>query len=417
MIDEKTAFYEAWRKNGLPYGNDPIDVYHEPYIIEKDEALQFQEVTQSLHNLIEKITRLFIDGHFRKVYQFDPRLFELILHDPGYSISSPFCRWDSFYDRANLKFIELNTDGTSGMCYVEELERIFLQHLDRAHINSCHFKEKILQTLIHCYKEFCQPSQGQHRNFDDHPQIAIIDWEDVPTRPEQLSLCHFFEQNGFSAILADPRSLNYRGKHLFKDDFRIDLIYRRVVTREYLEKWNEVSAMTKAFLDQNVCVVGSFRSEIGFDKRTFVILSSHDYDSFFTPEENHYRSLHIPWTRLLEEGIETYQHEEIHLPDYLMRHPEQFILKPPSSNRGKGVVSGDGLSKEKWINQIRKRLGTGDIVQERVSVPKWGPKNWGLHLGHFIFNGVLAGWMCRGGLDPILSDRSDDYLIPCFLET
>lgn len=419
-MDKKEKFYQDWTRVSPPYGRGVLDVYHKPYLISKEEEIFFAQVVETFHTIIEKITMLFIQGQFREILKFSPRLYDLILADPGYSMASPFCRWDSFYfsNRLNessgehaLKFLELNTDGTSAMTYVEALDDLFLETFGEWRgWTPCHLKEKVLGTLLGCYKGF-------RWKKEEKPQIAIIGWPSLPTRPEHMVLCDFFNQSGYSTVWADPRTLTYDGTCLWKDGFRIDLIYRRVVTTEYLRFWDDVKDLTQAYLDGNVCLAGSFRSQIGFDKRTFAILSSPEFNLLFTPEENRMNQFCIPWTRVLEDQYTTFREQEIPLLEFVLKNKDQWILKPPDANRGRGVVFGSQIDQSQWEQEIKNKIGTGYIVQEQVPMPLWGDHQWGLHLGHFVFGGKLAGWMCRAGKDQILSDRSDDRLLPCLAMT
>lgn len=350
-----------------------------------------------------------MNGLFRDVLTFDRRLLDLILADPGYSFACPIARWDSFYDGGtNLKFLELNTDGTSGMAYIEELERLYLSLFHPGTAAPCRFKEKILETLIACYDHFASKETGK-------PRIAIVDWEDVATRSEQEYFRKFFHDEGYEAILADPRSLTYDGRHLWYKDFQIDLIYRRVVTGEYMTRLNEVEAMTHAYLDQNVCMAGSFRSQIGFDKRIFEILSSEEYDAFFTPAENVLRKRHIPWTRVLHTRTVQYKGHSLRIPEDLKALRHEFVIKPPDLNRGQGIVIGSEVSPEFWEKRVKEGVKESHIVQERLKVPAWKNSDLGFHLGHFVLNGELSGWMCRLAKQNVLNDQSDERLIPCFV--
>ncbi|MBI1871150.1 MAG: hypothetical protein HYS07_08175 [Chlamydiae bacterium] len=405
-MDNVQNFYHAWSLKGISYGGKSLEVCHEPYLIEEKDALSFKKDLEILHSTVEKVTTLFIKGEFRELYSFDSRLMDLILAHPGYSVSCPLTRWDSFWDGENLKLLELNTDGTSGMAYVEALNRIYIESFPGEERVYSSLRKRVLDTLLDCYHEFS-------KRRVEVPQIAIVDWKDVATRPEQIDLAHYFNQMGISTVLADPRELRYDGTFLWKDDFRIDLIYRRVVTREYLEAWDKVKPMTKAYFDQNVCVVGSFRSQIGFDKRTFTILSSPEFEIFFTPQENQLKSFLIPWTRSLQRTKTEFHRALIEIPQYVIDNPSLFVLKPPSLNRGRGVLMGSDIDHDQWKEEVIRRLNGGDIVQEKLQVPL--RKGVGIHLGHFVFGGKLAGWMCRMGRDAVLGDFSDDYLVPCLI--
>jgi len=58
------------------------------------------------------------------------------------------------------------------------------------------------------------------------PQIAIVDWGDVPTVSEFEILQERFERMGIPTLIADPRELEWDGKSLAARDIKIDLVYR-----------------------------------------------------------------------------------------------------------------------------------------------------------------------------------------------
>ncbi|MBI1884052.1 MAG: hypothetical protein HYS08_07595 [Chlamydiae bacterium] len=403
---KEKEFYRLWEENSLLYGKNHLRIHHEPYLISSEQSSFFRKSVEFLQGLIEKVTGLFINEKFRDILKFDPRLLDLILADPGYSMACPIGRWDSFFDGKNLQFLELNTDGTSGMAYVEELDSLYQKKFpSNKKSYPCEFKKKVLDVLLNCFQE-CRQRRVEK------PQIAIVDWENVSTRPEQEVLSFYFQNQGYSSILADPRSLSYDGHILSKEGFRIDLIYRRVVTGEYLEAWSEVKAMTRAYLDQNVCMMGSLRSQIGFDKRTLAILSDPMFDTYFTSEERALCARHIPWTRVLKEGETVFRGERFSIPENLVKNQSLFILKPSDLNRGRGIVFGSQVSAVKWEKEVKRGLGRNYVVQEQLPMPRW-KDDWGFHLGHFVFGGKLSGWMCRISHDFILGDTSDERLIPC----
>ncbi len=405
-VEANLRYKTLWRETGLTYGGEPLPIHNKPYLISQTEALSFKTKVETLQGMVERITVLFLKGQFHDIFRFDENLLKLIQANPGFSAFCPFARWDSFYDGKNLKFLELNTDGTSGMVYMEELNRVYTQVFHAQGVETSSLKEDVLRTLLRCY-------QGFSKKRSEKPQISIVDWADVATRSEQEALCWFFKEKGYSTILADPRKLSYDGKALYDGDFRIDLIYRRVVTGEYLNALEKLHALTESYLDKNVCMVGSFRSQIGFDKRVFVILSCLEFDSLFSPFENQLRRECIPWTRLLKSGTTSFNDRTIELLDFLIQNPEQFILKPPSLNRGQGIIFGSQVSQQTWQNAIHQHLDTGYIVQERLPIPQWD--GMGFHLGHFIFGGKLSGWMGRISSDPFLHEQAQERWVPCFL--
>lgn len=399
-------FYDLWKQSGLLYAGKLLEVSHRPFVICSREARHYADIVSRLQELAIHVTRRFIGGSYRDFFSFDSRLMELILADPGYDDVIPFCRWDSYPvpgDRAagtdgGIKFLELNTDGTSGMAYVEALEKIYLEVFNPPDLRACRMKQQILDTLLKCYRGF----KGRR---DEVPQIAIVDWEDVATRPEQIELCRYFSSQGVHTIVADPRRLTFDGAALWCDKYRIDLIYRRVVTREYLDCWDDVLAMTQAYVSGIVCVAGSFRSQIAFDKRLFALMSMMADEQRFDAQENRVILAHLPWTRLLDCCD----------PEFLMNRQDELLLKPHDLNRGRGIVSGRDVTSEGWKQALNTSMNSQYIVQERVKPVCLNPSGAVAHLGHYVFGGCPSGWMVRVAGDLVLTDESSEVLAPCLL--
>ena len=55
------------------------------------------------------------------------------------------------------------------------------------------------------------------------PQMAIVDWKEVPTWSEFEILKERFEKMGIPVVLADPRELEFDGKRLGGQGKKIDL--------------------------------------------------------------------------------------------------------------------------------------------------------------------------------------------------
>lgn len=77
-----------------------------------------KETAGTAHRILVKvIERYLADPEYRRAFDFDPRLEELILLPRGYDSVLPFARVDTFLDEDDyrVKFCEFNADGSSGM--------------------------------------------------------------------------------------------------------------------------------------------------------------------------------------------------------------------------------------------------------------------------------------------------------------
>jgi len=417
-------FEERAAKSHLRYAGKALLVGFYPFIISEEEVRYIAGVVESLIEIMEKITRLFLsEPQIRRQFNFSPEQLELIEIEPGYQQAIPCARFDSFYDGDDLRFSELNTDGSSGMDSADRISSIYFssppiqEFFQTTPIRFFHTCQGVLETLLACYREF------SGKDYADRPRIAIVDWKEVRTSAEFLGLSEFCCEQGYETVIADPRELEYDGKTLSYRGLKIDVVYRRVVSHEYIERLDEVKPMTRAFRDHNVCVVGSFRSDVGFSKRVFAIIHNPELSVFFTEEERRLAKQHVPWTHLFGDVTAEYEDQKVSIPELARRSKDNFVLKPSSLYEGRGVKIGAVMQKEEWEEAIAAALKDDYVLQERIHLPSMPIAVWTdgmemeqrlLHLGEFVFGGRFRGLYCRAANSLVIDRSSKELLLPAF---
>src|SRR5438034_540754 len=159
------------------------------------------------------------------------------------------------------------------------------------HVHSSPLSAKLLDALVMSYLDWGGPSAK--------PQIAIVDWEDVPTMSEFEILKERFERMGIPTLIADPRELEWDGKSLVARDKKIDLVYRRVLINDIVAKPAECSALVKAYSANAVCMANNFRCKIPHVKAFFAVLTDEQNGALFSHGERELIRNHIPWTRVV----------------------------------------------------------------------------------------------------------------------
>jgi uncharacterized circularly permuted ATP-grasp superfamily protein len=205
---------------------------------------------------------------------------------------------------------------------------------------------------------------------ESHPQIAIVDWEGVSTASEFEVLKQYFESAGYRTLIVDPRKLEYDGERLSAGDFRIDIVYKRVIIHEFLERFDDTHPLARAYSDQNVCMANSFRAKIAHKKAGFAVLSDPKYADLFSDQELSILRRHIPWTRIVREGLTSFEECERELNEILRTEQQRLVLKPNDDYGGHGVVMGWECTPEEWERTIAQAFDHEYVVQERVAVKK-----------------------------------------------
>lgn len=296
----------------------------------------------------------------------------LIRHDPGFRDPSPVSRLDAFFvgESGGLRFTEYNAETPAGGAYNDVLTeafyglpitREFLKHWDLRPLPARH---NVLHALLDAYEQW-----SGKRTL---PRIAIVDWAEVPTRNEFILFQDYFARQGIDCVIADPREMEYTGGRLMAEGGAVDLIYKRVLITELVERGGIDHPMIRAVRDGAVCMVNPLRCKILHKKASLAVLSDERNASLFSGEEREAIDAHIPWTRVVEERRTTVPgstEEQLDLLPFIAAHRDQLVLKPNDEYGGKGIVLGWEVDQTAWEESIRTALGEPYIVQQRVALP------------------------------------------------
>lgn len=300
----------------------------------------------------------------------------LVLADPGYRSPSPHGRLDCFEDPATggLALTEYNAETPAGAGFNDLLTEAFaaipvMRRFRREFdLRPLPARPGVATVLLDAWREF---SGGWGR-----PRIAIVDWEDVPTVVEFEIFQAYFASLGLETVIVDPRAMEYQGGRLSAAGGPVDLIYKRVLINELIEREGLDHPMVRAVRDRAACMVNPFRCKLLHKKASLAVLSDERNARLFPAAERHLIAAHIPWTRVVEERHTVYRDKRIDLLPWIAGHREQLVLKPNDDYGGAGVVLGWTVSAEAWEAEVRKAVAAPYIVQERVVIPAEPYPSW-----------------------------------------
>jgi uncharacterized circularly permuted ATP-grasp superfamily protein len=359
----------AQRELGLLHGNRPTCPFLRPHILTRAQYAAIEAATEIIAGAFEKlIARTLEDQQLMNTFGLTLAEEQMARIDPGYSAVCVTSRLDAYLTDSGFQFLEYNAENPAGISDQMQLEKILLKlphmrdFLDQHEHWTPKPHERLLDSLLATYREW----GGQ----EPSPQIAIVDWEGVSTASEFEVLRQYFESKGCGTIIVDPRVLEYDGERLQAGTFRIDIVYKRVIIHEFLEKFDDTHPLSRAYRDRNVCMANSFRAKVAHKKAGFAILSDPQYADLFTEVELNTLRQHIPWTRIVRKGTTWFDHGERELSEILRTERERLVLKPNDDYGGHGVVMGWECSSDEWEQTIAQALARDYVVQERVPVKK-----------------------------------------------
>jgi uncharacterized circularly permuted ATP-grasp superfamily protein len=297
---------------------------------------------------------------------------ETVVREPfGFDEPSPSSRMDSFYlpDRGIVQLTEYNAEIPAGQGYTDVLAEVFygtraMAEFQRTYeVTPLPTRNQMLHALLDSYRRW----GGRAR-----PHIAILDWKEVPTYSEFVLFQEYFESQGYRAQIVDPRACEYRDGKLFAGDYPINLIYKRVLISELVERGDLGlnHPVVRAVRDNAACMVNPFACKILHKKASLAVLTDERNENLFTAEERQAIAASIPWTRVLEERKTLYDGQTVDLMPFLAGHKDEFVVKPNDEYGGKGVVLGWTVSQSEWESILRERLEEPTIAQKKVTLPE-----------------------------------------------
>ncbi|MDD3839051.1 MAG: glutathionylspermidine synthase family protein [Clostridia bacterium] len=397
------------------YKGRTIDFLYQPMFFDSTDIERLKTASEMLMNIIDKVIQEYLrNKQFREHFGFSDLMEQLILVDPGYSTNAPMARFDVFYKyHDDFKFCEFNGDGTSAMNETNTLERIFFQsdiikNLQKRH--RLYYHELFyswIEEIIGLYREY---------GGSDNPNVAIVDWDGVATVEEFEEFKKRFEKKGFPTVIADPRVLEYKNGKLYYKDFRIDLVYRRALTWELVERSEQVKDFLDAYKDGAVCVVGPMRSQIMHNKKLFAILKDDKKTSFLNRQERDFINKYIPYTRVFDGSADQIA--------YMMENKDELVLKHQDRYAGKGVYLGRDYSEYEWKNIIYDAKYKGEYILQEFYQPGQGdfvvfddegnleiqPYNY--ILGLYMYNRKFSGLYTRLSKNNIIANMEGYMVAP-----
>lgn len=356
------------RELGLLHGTRPTCPFLRPHFLSRKKYQEIIQATNILAKAFENLAAAALeDKNLLSELSLTEKEERMARMETGYKALCVTSRLDAFLTEEGFKFMEYNAENPAGISDQMQLEKVLMK-VPHAHeflsVNK-HWTpkphERLLESLLAAYSE---------RGKETKPQIGIIDWKGVSTESEFYVLKDYFESRGFPAIVADPRELDFDGKHLYANGFRIDIFYKRVVIHEFLEKFDDTHPLIKAYAQGRVCMANSFRTKLAHKKNGFAILSDERYKNLFTHEQQEMIRRHIPWTRRVKEGKTKYENRESDLLELLREKRERFVLKPNDDYGGHGISIGWETSEGTWETDLNNALEKDYVAQERVPVQK-----------------------------------------------
>ena len=181
------AYCEDWkarlRAARLTFGDRIHCPFLRPFFVEELEEARVRTVAETIAVLGERVVQAALASpQILSQLALSDEEERLARMDPGYKTASTSSRLDAFLLPDSLRFAEYNAESPAGSGYAETLAEVFknlpvmARFEERFHVDTYPLAAALLDALLASYREWGGNSSA--------PQIAIVDWHEVPTWSE-----------------------------------------------------------------------------------------------------------------------------------------------------------------------------------------------------------------------------------------
>ena len=300
--DSQWQLDEQLRQRGLFFGDRPLCTVLRPRFLSPAQYRYLQRRAAVVLGAFATVYEAaLVDDNVLDQFGLADWERDLVRIDPGFREPSPVSRLDAFFvaDTGGLRFTEYNAETPAGGAYNDVLTEAFYglpitrEFLRQWDLRPLPARHNVLHALLDAYRQWSGGGAA--------PRIAIVDWAEVPTQSEFVLFRDYFTRQGLDCVIADPREMDYTGGRLVAGGGPVDLVYKRVLLSELVERCGVGHGILQAVRDGAVCMVNPPRCKILHKKASLAVLGDERNAHLFSEDEREAIDAHIPWTRVVEE--------------------------------------------------------------------------------------------------------------------
>lgn len=352
----------AGRRAAFEYMRNSTAIVHEkvvacsfiPRLFNRESWAVLQNVAETTHSILCKVIEHYRSTpEYRSVFSFDERLVDLILLPRGYADPLPFARIDVFLNEETMEvgFCEFNGDGSAGMNEnreithsIEETET-YKAFAAKHELQQCELFDSWVEEFISIYRTYDHYVEGARFAICDYLECGVVD--------EFHIFSEAFARHGHECLVCDVRDVRFDAETntlLGPDGLPIHAIWRRSVTNDVIDHWDESQDLLNAVRNEAVALIGSFAGHLVHDKQIFEALRHPATKALLSEEENAFVEAHVPQTLFLDE-------KEIDLAA-VRANKDAWIIKPTDNYGAKDVYAGVSHTQEQW-EELVSRFANG----------------------------------------------------------
>jgi hypothetical protein len=281
--------------------------------------------------------------------------------EPGYSAINVATHLHTNLNDASLRFTGHSASAAAGVIYGDALADLYFEappvkeFRKKFKLSKIGGAKPLLSAILKAYKE----SGGKQKK----PSIAIVEFH-AGLASEHTLLAEFFAREGHVTITVAPEQLEYRNNVLRAGETNIDIVYRAFRLQDFLVRFDLNHALVRAYKERTICMVNSFRSDLGAKKAILDLLTDDAVTAKFPSAERKAIKDYIPWTRVVQAVKTTHKGHAVDLPEFVMKHRSKLVLKPNDSTAEVPPVRGVDVDDLTWERALRMAMRSPSVVQE-----------------------------------------------------
>jgi len=372
LIESEPYIDLAWAKGledqikAAKLSGRPISPVLRPHFLNNRDYAAMAKAAETVLSAISRVERMALaNPALLARLQLLPAERMLAAVDPGYDFGSITGLLSTNLHNGTLRFVSHSPDAAPGVLFGETLGDLYFdtpplrEFRKKYKLKKLGGAKPLLAVLTKAYKQ-CGGKQKK-------PRIAIVEFRQPfqgADTSEYALLAEFFTSEGFPTEIISPDQIEYRNGVLRRGDFTIDIVYRRVKLQEFLVRFDLTHPLVRAYKERAVCMVNSFRTELGSKRAIFDLLTDDAVTAKFPAAERRAIKDFVPWTRLVQAAKTTYKNHKVDLPDFVMKHRNKLVLKPNDDNAELSTVYGARTDDLGWEKALRQAMRTPYVVQE-----------------------------------------------------
>lgn len=287
----------------------------------------------------------------------------LLAIDPGYKHFSLTGSMDIAFPGSGCFLSGVDLSRPTGLAYAAGLADLFLElpivrecKRNGQKVSKLPPVRKISQSVTAAWHQF----GGKGKPF-----TAVVDWAPANEgHSEGELLAQLLVAQGLDAQFVPPEKLRFENGILRSGDRRIELVVRRILARDLVTRWDLNHPLLEAYRSRAVCMVNSFRSEIGQRRAFLELLTDDTVTAFLTASERKLLKQLVRWTRIVSARKVQYGEQEVDLLDWTIRNRERLMLLPDRPAPELRTYAGSEMTAVAWEWAVKQALRTPYVVQE-----------------------------------------------------